>query len=44
MFTSNKNTMGILVNRRVTTFLTGLIAALIIVLNVYLLIQIFTGG
>ena len=37
MFTRRKDIMGGLVNRRTTTIITGLIAALIIALNVYLL-------
>ncbi|HEX7974609.1 MAG TPA: Nramp family divalent metal transporter [Anaerolineales bacterium] len=44
MFTSSKDIMGVLVNRRTTTLLASLVAALIIVLNVYLLYQIFFGG
>jgi manganese transport protein len=36
--------MGVLVNRRLTTVVASLIAGLIIVLNLYLLYQIFAGG
>jgi manganese transport protein len=44
MFTRRRDLMGVLVNRRVTTVLASLIAGLIIVLNLYLLYQIFVGG
>jgi len=40
IFTRNKKTMGILVNKPVTTILASIIAALIIMLNIYLIIQI----
>ena len=43
-FTSDRDTMGILVNRRSTTRAIGLIAALIIALNVYLLYTMLVGG
>lgn len=43
MFTSNKNIMGVLVNKRITTLLAGLSAALIILLNFFLLYQTFFG-
>jgi manganese transport protein len=43
MFTSNKNIMGILVNRRITTLLVSLCAALVIVLNLFLVYQLFFG-
>ena len=41
MFTSNRKTMGVLVNRRLTTLLASLSAALIILLNFFLLYQTF---
>lgn len=44
MFTASRAVMGDLVNRRLTTFLAGLVAAVIVVLNGYLLYQTFTGG
>lgn len=44
MFTSRKSIMDVLVNRRVTTFIASLAAALIVLLNFYLLYQIFSGG
>ena len=44
MFTSRKDLMGVLVNRRITTILASLSAALIIFLNFFLLFQVFTGG
>ena len=43
MFTSNKKLMGVLVNKRFTTFLASLSAVLIIVLNFYLLYKTFIG-
>jgi manganese transport protein len=44
LFTRRRDLMGVLVNRRLTTVLLSLIAALIVALNGYLLIQIFSGG
>ncbi len=44
MFTRDKKLMGVLVNHRITTVIVGLIAALIIFLNIYLLYTTFTGG
>ncbi len=44
IFTRRRDLMGILVNRRVTTFLAGIAAAIILVLNIYLLFQTFNGG
>jgi manganese transport protein len=44
MFTRRKDLMGVLVNGKITTFLASLSAALIIVMNIYLLYQIFFGG
>jgi manganese transport protein len=43
-FTSRGNLMGVLVNRRRTTAAVSVIAALIVALNLYLLVQIFSGG
>jgi manganese transport protein len=43
MFTSRKNIMGGLVNKRLTTLLASLCAVLIISLNFFLLYQIFSG-
>jgi len=43
MFTRKKSLMGVLVNRPSTTALAGLVAALILALNVYLVYQVFTG-
>jgi manganese transport protein len=43
-FTSRPELMGVLVNRRATTILSGVIAALIVALNLYLLYAIFSGG
>ena len=42
MFTSRRDIMGDLVNQPQTTFFASLVAAIIIVLNCYLLFQIFT--
>ena len=44
MFTARKDVMGVLVNRRLTTLAASLSAALIIALNVFLLVQLFSGG
>jgi len=43
IFTSRKDLMGALVNRRLTTILAALAAVLIVALNFYLLYQIFFG-
>ena len=43
IFTSRKDLMGALVNRRLTTVLAGLAAVLIVSLNFFLLYQIFFG-
>jgi manganese transport protein len=43
MFTRRQDIMGVLVNRRVTTFVASLAAALTIGLNFYLLYQLFLG-
>jgi manganese transport protein len=44
MFTSNKNIMGGLVNKRSTTFLAGLSAVVIISLNFFLIYNIMFGN
>jgi manganese transport protein len=44
MFTSRKDLMGVLVNKRITTFLASLVAGLIVLLNFYLLYTTFSGG
>ena len=44
MFTRRRDLMGVLVNHRMTTILAGLIAAVIIALNIYLLYQTFLAG
>jgi manganese transport protein len=44
MYTKNKDLMGELANNRVTNILISLVAALIIALNLFLLLQVFTGG
>jgi manganese transport protein len=43
MFTSSKDIMGVLVNRRLTNLLAGLCAVLILALNIFLLYQTFFG-
>jgi manganese transport protein len=44
MFTSRKDIMGVLVNRKITTVIAWLIAAMVILLNFFLLFQTFFGG
>ncbi len=44
LFTRRKDVMGELVNQRVTTLLAGLVAGLIVALNIFLLSQLFFGG
>jgi len=43
-FTGNRDLMGVLANRRSTTVLAWGVAALVIVLNLWLLVSTFTGG
>jgi len=43
LFTRRRDVMGVLVNRLVTTVLASTVAALIVVLNMYLLYQTFFG-
>jgi manganese transport protein len=42
MFTRQANLMGVLVNRRFTTIVASIVAALIVALNIFLLYQTFT--
>jgi manganese transport protein len=44
MFTRNRQEMGVLANRRVTTIAASFVAGVILVLNVFLLVQTFSGG
>lgn len=44
IFTARKDLMGVLVNRRTTTVVASIVAALILALNFYLLIQTFSGS
>jgi manganese transport protein len=44
LFTRRRDLMGVLVNRRLTTVLVSVVAALIVALNAYLLIQIIARG
>lgn len=43
MFTSRRDLMKDLVNKRITTIVASLVAGLIVILNIYLLVQIFTA-
>ncbi len=43
MFTSRRKIMKVLVNQKITTLIMSLVAALIVSLNIYLLVQIFSG-
>ena len=43
MFTSRRKLMKVLVNHRITTLVASLMAALIVALNIYLLVQTITG-
>jgi manganese transport protein len=44
IFTSQREVMGVLVNRRVTTVVVSIVAALIVALNIYLLYQTLFRG
>jgi len=44
IFTARSDLMGVLVNRRVTTVVAGLMAFLIVVLNIFLLYETLFGG
>lgn len=44
MFTSENKSMGVLVNRKFTTILAGIVAAIIVSLNIFLLVMTFIGG
>ncbi len=44
LFTRRRDLMGVLVNRRSTTVVVSLIAGLIVALNIFLLVQTFSGG
>jgi manganese transport protein len=44
MFTRRGDLMGGLVNRTLTTWVTGVVATVIVALNIYLLVQTFWGG
>ena len=43
IFTARPSIMKVLVNRKITTLITSVVAALIIFLNIYLLVQLFAG-
>ena len=44
IFTARKDIMGVLTNSRLTTILASVVASIIVCLNVYLLVQIISGG
>lgn len=44
MFTSRKDLMGVLVNRRITNIIMYLVATLVVGLNLFLLVSVFSGG
>jgi len=44
IFTSNKKIMGVLVNRKITSILAWAVAAVVVVLNIYLIVATITGG
>jgi manganese transport protein len=44
IFTRDRELMGVLVNRRSTTIAASVVAGVIVVLNVFLLVQTFSGG
>jgi len=44
VFTMRKDIMGVLVNKRTTTVAASIATALIVILNIYLLVQTFAGG
>jgi len=44
LFTRRRDLMGVLVNKRITTAMVTVVAALIIALNLFLLYQIFFVG
>ena len=43
LLTRRRDIMGALVNRRITTVVAGIVAVLIIALNLFLLYETFTG-
>jgi manganese transport protein len=43
-FTARRDLMGVLVNRRITTIVASIVAALIVALNLFLLYQIIFVG
>jgi manganese transport protein len=44
LFTADRRLMGPLVNRRITTAAVGLVAGLVVAMDIYLLYRTFTGG
>jgi manganese transport protein len=44
IFSSDKKLMGVLVNRKITTVIAWIVAALIVALNVFLLYETIGGG
>lgn len=43
VFTSRSDVMGVLANRRPTIVIAGIVAALVVALNVFLLVRLFAG-
>jgi len=44
MFTRRKDVMGVLVNHKITTIIAGIVAGLIVALNIFLLYQLAAGS
>jgi manganese transport protein len=44
IFTSRKDIMGVLTNNKLTTVVASIVASIVVCLNVYLLVQIVSGG
>jgi manganese transport protein len=44
VFSSDRKLMGVLVNRRITTIIAWIVAALIVALNIFLLYETIWGG
>jgi manganese transport protein len=44
LFTADRRLMGPLANRRITTAAVGLVAGLVVAMDLYLIYRTFTGG
>jgi len=44
IFTKDRDLMGVLVNRRFTTIAASVVAGVIVILNIFILFQTFSGG